>query len=145
MSHPYPFFDEILVTGELMPVREAAIAGDFEAMFTLADSVLRGENTVRCSALAWMVINAMMDHPDFRKDLQRFCNVYLMGLSCCDLDYRQGRIDYGTYVTDARIYVKGMVDVMTTAPLEQWNIRQLRSCLNWLEEHDALSPVRDTR
>lgn len=133
-SAPYPF-EHILVTETLLPVRDRAIAGDIEAMFELAGCLLRGHHAAQRSDAAWQVIEAMFDHPDFRQDLQRFCDIYVMVERCLRLYYQEGRTDYCSYVAESREHLRLMVDVMTSAPVTTWNIPQLRHCLDWLEHH----------
>ncbi len=131
-------FHHIIVEKELLPVREAAGEGKIEAMFELADAILQGRHTKASPELAGPVIEAMFDHPDFRKDLQRFCNTYVMMTHYFKLQYEMGRIELREMVEQGSEYLQMMIQTMTTAPRHHWNRAQLQHCLCWIDEHQAL-------
>lgn len=129
-------FNQIIVSEEILPVREAASLGDIDAMYKLTEHILNGKQTARTSRYAENVLDAMFKHPDFLKDLQRFCNCYVMRTTLLRIRYQEELISYRDYVEQSCDYLQMMIDCMTTAPRHMWNYSQLINCIDWIAEHE---------
>lgn len=127
-------FNHIIVDSELLPIRNSASEGDINAMFKLAGCILNGQQTVAAPEAAKPIIDAMFDHPDFRKDLQRFCDTYVMMTEYLHLQYKKGEISLRNFLIDSCDYMEMMISTMTTAKRQYWNLPQLQECLQWIEE-----------
>lgn len=125
-------FDHVIVAQELLPLREAAGKGDIDAMFELADAIVKGRFTKASSEAADPLIDAMLNHPDFRKDLQRFCNTLVMMTHFLQLQWKEGKIDRRTYLQRSCTHLQQMIQCMTLAEPEYWDKVQLRDCLDWI-------------
>lgn len=134
--HPYHKF---LVPQELVPLREAAIEGDFDAMFELADSLLHGRKMKRCSDSAWQVIDQLWEHPELIGHNERFCNLCIMMVALFCLRYEEGKCSYMAFVQHGSSYYETMVQMMTQTPVDRWNLFQLRRAIEWLEIYPQTS------
>ena len=129
-------FNHIIVDSELLPIREAASHGDIDAMFTLADSIVRGKQTSASPEAASPIIDAMFNHPDFRNDLQRFCNTYIMRTHYMELQCDRGEISRKEYLSDSCDYLEMMIRAITAGSRQLWNLEQLQICLSWIEDSE---------
>ena len=129
-------FENILVSGELLPLREAASQGDLDAMLILADHVLEGKNTKACGETAFGIINKMFAHKDFTQNLPRAWEVYILCCNAEQLLYWQGKNTYLGYIKRCCDYLQWLIEVQTQAPRSMWNYRQLEACLAWIRENE---------
>jgi hypothetical protein len=130
-------FDDMLVTGELLPLRKAASAGDLDAMFMLTNQVLEGKNTRACGDTAFRIINVMFDHEAFKQNLPRAWGVYLLCSRAEYQLYREGKNSYRQYITRSCDYLQWLIEMQTSAPRRLWNYGQLERCIVWLRENEA--------
>lgn len=130
-------FEHIIVAEELLPLREAACKGDIEAIFVLAKQVLEGKRAAKSGKNGYFIVNSMFYHDDFKKNLYRFWDTYVMMVDVLQLQYYEGNISLKEYIEDSCNYLQWMIDCMTAAPRHMWNYRQLENCIAWIREHEA--------
>mgnify|MGYP000862945865 CR=1 FL=1 len=129
-------FEHIIVTKELLPIRDAACNGDIDAMFTLADHIVQGKYTKQSGKNADTVIDRMYGHPDFIKDPYRAWDTYVMTVCALKLMQQEGEITYHEYIGDSCMYLQMMISCMTSAPRHMWNYQQLENCIAWIRENE---------
>lgn len=136
MEIPQNRFRNILVTPELLPVRDAAGCNDLEAMFTLLNHVLQGKYTRQCGQTAFEIINIILDHEELKDDLPRAWNVYFLSSQAVQLLYQQGKNSYQEAIRSSCNYLQWMIDAMISAPRWMWNYPQLEYAMNWIKAHE---------
>lgn len=139
-------FDHIIVSQEVLPIRDAASQGDIHALFELANHVLRGNQAARKSELVDPLIHALFDHEDFGKDGRLFCDTYVMMTHVLQLEWESGEISYRDYLEQGCESLELMLTVITTWPRAQWNHEQMRNSLNWiLQSKQELSEMEEAQ
>lgn len=131
-------FDHIIVAQELLPTRDAAGKGDIEAMFTLADHIVKGIYTARSGENADFVLDRMFGHEQFADNHKRAWNTYVVKVHTLRLLFQEGKIDYAEYIRESCDYLQMMIASMSGSPRQYWNHRQLVNCINWIAEHEAM-------
>lgn len=131
-------FNHILVTQDILPIRHAASQGDLDALFALLKHVLEGKEAQRCSGLAFNLISAMFNHPDFKQNLPRAWHAYFLCSEAEKLLYEEGKSSYSHYLENACDYLKSVIEIMTVTPCQMWNFELLDYCIDWIKEHEPL-------
>lgn len=129
-------FDSIIVAEELLPIRNAAGQGDIDAMFALADHVVKGKHTRQSGKIANQIIGEMYKRDDFSNNYTRAWNTYVLNVCALKLMQLEGEISYRQYIEDSCDYLQYMIDSMTSAPRQMWNYEQLENCIAWIRENE---------
>lgn len=128
-------YQNLLVSCELLPLREAAKQGDITAMYQLTESVISQEDSTADGETTYQLLMQLVCHDDFHKDYDRVINCFIMFSWAFGRLYEEGRISYKQYVEDSRQYLQMAMDIITTLPCEDWDFPQIESCLNWIKLH----------
>ena len=129
-------FDDILVTGELLPIREAASKGDLDAMLILTDHVLEGKNTKACGETAFRIIVAMFKHNELKKNPRRCWEIFVQAANAEQLLYWQGKASYHDSIKGSCHFLQRLIEAQVSTPRHLWNYRQMESCLAWIRENE---------
>ena len=128
-------FEKILVTEELLPVREAASQGDLDAMFTLLNHVINGHHTKLCGDTAFILINAMFDHEEFPDNLPRAWATYRLCSQAEHSLYQAGKNTQKEMIERSCDYLQWMIESMICAPRWMWNYELLEYAIQWIDQH----------
>lgn len=129
-------FEHIIVSEELLPVRDAASKGDIEAMFALVDHILKGKHTARSGKNAAAVLGQMFGHEDSTKDHRRFWNTLVMKVHALKLQHQEKEISYEEYIREGCDYLQMLIESMTGSPRQFWNYNQLINCIAWIRDNE---------
>lgn len=128
-------FEKILVTGDLLPIREAACEGDLDALISLTRHVLAGKHTLQSGEAAFDILHVIFDHKDFYENLPRAWGVYVLCSQAEQLLYREGKKNRKEYLTRSYDYLQWLVKAMLHAPRPMWDYELLEYAITWMKEH----------
>ena len=125
-------FQYLIVSQELLPIRDAASQGDLDAMYKLAEAAIHGKGMKQCGVTACDILDAMIEKDEIREDIYRFVNTYILMVHGFSDQYDKGLIDDAEFAHKGCFYMELAIRAMTKFPYDYWPIDQLQSCLEWI-------------
>lgn len=132
MENPIDNFSDLVVSSELVELRDRAGKGALPAMLELADRLFDGDGAGRnvqvMDRLSW----ALLNHPQGPDCHHTLCRIMMINVKCFELQWQSGIHDDATYSEAVRRMMAQIVQLQTKADTDSWDLPLLQTCINWL-------------
>ncbi len=133
-------FENIIVSAELLPIRESASKGNLAAMCQLARHIIDGDQTKLSTEMVERICTEIVQHQDLESDIERIRDLCKLMADCYFVLHEEGKLDTKEARKQMRIKLKELVFWTVQLPFEQWDIVELKHCVEWLY-HEELEPI----
>jgi hypothetical protein len=133
-------FENIIVTSDLLPIRQAASQGDLNAMCQLARYLVDQDSAKISTEMVEKICTKIATHKELEDNIEHIIDLCKLLADCYSILHKQDKLDTVEARKQMRLKLMEVIFWSTQLPFEQWNIEELKNCVDWLFE-ESITPI----
>jgi hypothetical protein len=125
-------FSDLVVSSELIELRDRAGDGQIPAMLELADRLFEGDGAGRNVQVMDRLSSALLNHPQGPDCHHTLSRIMMISIKCFELQWQAGIYEDDVYIEAVRQMMVHIVQLQTVGDAENWDLTLLQTCINWL-------------